>query len=394
MVNGLLKQAVARSLGQPYRVMVGFFLLGLMFGSWVPRIPAVKASIHLSSGTLGFELLAPALGAILAMIGAGALVATYGSRTVLRIATLLLAIPAVFIGLANTKSELFLALLVWGAGSGSADVALNSQGVLIQAVSEKLLMPTFHGMFSLGALFGGICGSFAAGFGMPVSLQLGITGFVVLVVGELTTFGMLAGSTPGIEKNKRFVRPDRQLLLLGLFGFAALVCEGAASDWSAVYLRIHLSVSAGVAGLAYVVFAVAMITMRLAGHRVIDRYGGKRMIVISSSFGAVFFAAGLAIDSVVSVLVGFAALGMGLACCAPLAIGAAGQRSESGPSVATVTTMSYFGLLAGPPVIGALAGALGLTKALYLVPLMAVVCAAIASFRNVNFGSKRSSSER
>ena len=386
-MNGLLNRTVARSPSQSQRLMIVFFLLGLMFGSWVPRIPAVKASLHLSSGTLGLELLAPALGAILAMVAAGAFVAIYGSRTVLRVAVVLLAVPAGFIGLSRTKTELFISLLVWGAGSGVADVALNSQGVMIQVLTGKLVMPKLHGVFSLGALVGGVTGSLAAGFGMPVSVQLGGAGLFVLIVGGLATVGMLGGASHVIEKTKRFVRPDRELLLLGVFGFASLMCEGASSDWSAVYLKINLGVSAGVAGLGYVGFAVAMISMRIAGDRLIDRYGGARVITVASSLGGVCFAAGLAIDTFSSLVIGFAVLGLGLACCAPLAISAAGQHVEPGPSVATVTTMSYFGFLAGPPLIGSLAGAFGLTDALYLIPAMAIVCAIVASSKVVTFRS-------
>jgi MFS family permease len=373
--------------------MAGFFLLGLMFGSWVPRIPAVKASLHLSSGALGIELLAPALGAILAMAVAGAFVAKHGSRSVLRAAVILLAVPAGFIGASRTKVELFITLLLWGAGSGSADVAMNSQGVLIQEVMGRPMMSKFHGMFSLGGLVGGLLGSFAAGTSVSVTIQLAVTGIVVLIVGELVTLGMLTRYSDRTKRYKRFVRPDQALILLGLLGFASLVCEGAASDWSAVFLKINLGVSSGIAGLGYVAFAVAMITMRLFGDRLIKRFGGSRLICTTCLFGAAVFAVCLVISTPLSLFIGFASLGVGMACCAPVAISAAGQHVDSGPSVATVTTMSYTGFLVGPPIIGAAAAAVGLRNALYIVPTMAALCAVVAGYGHLNFAAVGANSE-
>src|SRR5437660_50275 len=45
---------------------------------------------------------------------------------------------------------------------------------------------------------------------------------------------------------------------LGLLAFCCLVGEGAAADWSAVYLRDELATSAAFAATAYAVFSVAM----------------------------------------------------------------------------------------------------------------------------------------
>jgi len=78
-------------------------------------------------------------------------------------------------------------------------------------------------------------------------------------------------------------------------------------------------------------------------------------------------------------IAGFAVMGAGLAAVFPLALRAAGyDPGISGPAVAAVSSVGYTGLLTGPPVIGLLAEALGLTGALACVCGLLALAAALA----------------
>jgi hypothetical protein len=61
-------------------VTIVFGVLGLSTGTWAARIPAIKTALHLSPGVLGLTLLGPALGSVLAMPLAGAILATVPPR--------------------------------------------------------------------------------------------------------------------------------------------------------------------------------------------------------------------------------------------------------------------------------------------------------------------------
>jgi len=61
----------------------------------------------------------------------------------------------------------------------------------------------------------------------------------------------------------------RLVVALGVLGICALVGEGAAGDWSAVYLRDNLGTSAGFAALGFAAFSVTMTAGRLVGDRLI-----------------------------------------------------------------------------------------------------------------------------
>jgi len=349
-----------------------------MFGSWVPRIPTVKAALHLSAGQLGVALSAPALGAMIAMVGTGALIATHGSRSAVRAAMLAFAIPPAAIGLTRTLPELFAVLLLWGAGIGSLDVALNAQAVSLQDAFGRPIISTFHGMYSIGGLAGGGLGALAAAGRVPVTLDLGVTALLVLLIGEWATAGMLGDPARRRTSFRRFTRPDRQIALLAALGFAVLFCEGAASDWSAVYLRVTLGASAGVAGLGYVAFSIAMIGGRLTGDRLTKIFGGQRLCRWACLLAAAGCGAGLAVGTTASVIIAFGLLGAGVACGAPLVFSAAGQHEDPGPSVASVTTGSYVGFLVGPPIVGAVATVVSLRWALAVVPAAAFMAALMA----------------
>jgi hypothetical protein len=81
--------------------------------------------------------------------------------------------------------------------------------------------------------------------------------------------------------------------------------------------------------------------------------------------------------SVWLVLTGFALTGLGLANVFPVAIGRAGALGGPG-GVATASTLGYAGFLLGPPTIGFLADAFGLSVALTTVAILAAVAAVIA----------------
>jgi MFS family permease len=78
-----------------------------------------------------------------------------------------------------------------------------------------------------------------------------------------------------------------------------------------------------------------------------------------------------------ATILGFLITGLGLSNLVPIFISAAGasDAESAGPGVATVSTMGYLGLLAGPPVIGALSTLASLRVAFLPVILFGIVIA-------------------
>ena len=65
-------------------VALTFFLNGLVFSSWVSRIPEMRSSFGLSNGQLGLVLLSIAVGSVLALPTTGAAINAFGTVRVVR----------------------------------------------------------------------------------------------------------------------------------------------------------------------------------------------------------------------------------------------------------------------------------------------------------------------
>src|SRR5687767_7995696 len=83
--------------GARFAVSLLFLLNGILFATWVSRIPAIQAAFGLSHGALGLALLGMASGALVAMPAAGWLAHRFGSARVCAVSALLYAagLPAV-----------------------------------------------------------------------------------------------------------------------------------------------------------------------------------------------------------------------------------------------------------------------------------------------------------
>lgn len=358
-----------------------FLLFGFALGAWTATIPAIKAGLQIDDGQLSLALLGLAAGAMSGMQLAGRLVDRYGSARValpVALAEGLLLIPT---ALVSTLTGLAVALFVFGLGHGVLNIAMNGSGIEVQRAYGRPILSSFHAIYSvgglLGASFGGLCAW--AGF-RPVATFLAVT-----AIGALLTTGWAVSRLRVVARQSTVdaAAPPARLtgvVLLGGLVFAALVGEGAAADWSSVYLRDHLGSSAGFAAVAYAAFAAGMIASRIVGDRLALRLGPVRLVRLSGLVAAVGLGGALLIATPWAGVVGFACLGAGVACVAPLACAAAGARNpaRSGAALARVLAIGYAGFLAGPVLIGAASTVVGLPAALTIPVLLALVMALLA----------------
>jgi MFS family permease len=372
---------VTRSLRQArLAVSVAFLVNGFGFANWAARIPAVKDHVGLSTGALGVALLSSALGAVVAMPLAGALLVRFGSRTLTRLTLALFCVALPLPALAGSLPALMVALALLGMTTGSLDVSMNAQGVVIEQRYGRPLLAGLHGLWSLGSLVGAPIGGAAAGAGISPLVHLLTVAAVVLVAGMFVTRRLLPGGADHDRTASRFVRPTRALALLGAIAFCALLSEGAAYDWSTVYLRDSLGSSEGLAVSAYAAFALTMTVGRLVGDRLRARFGSRALLCSAALIAAAGLGAGLALRHTVAAVVGFAVLGAGLSCIVPIVFGAAGSAGglPSGPAIAVVSTVGYLGFIAGPPIIGGLGEITSLPVALSLVVALTALAGVMA----------------
>jgi fucose permease len=157
-----------------------------------------------------------------------------------------------------------------------------------------------------------------------------------------------------------------------------MLCEGAAADWSAVYLRGSAHLTAAVAGLGYTTFALTMAGVRLTGTRLLGRYRAERLLPVLALIGSAGMTVALASGSGALGLIGFACLGAGTALVVPTVFSAAGRLPglPPGVAIATASALGWIGFVCGPPLIGQLASIAGLRTALAVLPALALLVAA------------------
>jgi MFS family permease len=361
-------------------VLAVFFVNGVVIGSWVVRIPAIKERLGLGDGLLGVALLGAAVGALVAMPLVGALVSRFGSRRIVGTTALALSVSLLTPALAPSLLLLVPAVVVLGAANGGLDVAMNAQAVAVERGYGRPIMSSVHAAWSFGGLAGAALGGLLASRGiasLPHFAAVAILAAIVFVV----AYGFLLPSHADAsdEGTPAVARPTRALLGLGIISFCVLLGEGAMGDWSAVYLDDTLSTGPGFAAAGYAAFSLSMAFGRLFGDKLTELLGPTTLVRSCASIAAVGLGVALAAAQPLVALAGFACAGAGFSIIFPTALSAAGRTGgPTGPALAAVTTAAYTGFLVGPPFIGFLAELTGLGYALYLVVTLSAAVAILA----------------
>jgi MFS family permease len=357
------------------RVALAFLVNGALWGSWIGRIPAVANDLGLSEGELGRALVGMAVATVLTLPVAGGLTTRVGARAVTAGGAVVGAVGLTVVPLATDVATLFVTLFAMSVGGTAMDVAMNGQGVALERGYGRPIVVAFHGMWSVGGLLGTAAGGLTLRAGISTATHL------VLAAGVLAIAGVAAARTsPAAEvarggPARTFALPRGRLWLIGGIAFAAALAEGAAADWSGVYLERVVGTSASVAASGYVVFSLAMATARFLGDRVTARVGRRRAVRAGGSLAAAGFGLVIATATPAGTLVGLGLAGLGLAVAMPIAFTSAADvpGMAQGEAVAAVASVGYAGFLVGPPVIGYLAEAVGLRAALVAVVASALV---------------------
>ncbi|MFE9249165.1 MFS transporter [Streptomyces sp. NPDC007088] len=421
-MNKIGRARVVTSDGSPaslrrLRVAItAFFALdGFVFAGWVVRIPAIKEQTDASASALGLALLGVSLGGVITMALIGRACRHYGNHPVTVACAVLLSLAIALPPLTHSAWALGGVLLIFGAGYGGINVAMNSAAVDLVNVLHRPIMPSFHAAFSLGGMLG-------AGLGGLVASHLSPTRHLLLltVIGLLVTAAaspvLLSHRAPGTPEPRREAsagpgrtgtpvdvvatastardagtgtgRPDAPaaaparrnvgglLAILGLTALCSSYGEGAMADWGALHLHEDLDASAGTASAGYALFALAMTVGRLSGTRLLERVGATATVVGGSALAAAGMLLGALAPSLWAALVGFTLMGLGVANVFPVTIGRAGTLGGPG-GVATASTLGYGGMLLGPPAIGFMADWFSLPTALLSVAALAAVAAVI-----------------
>jgi fucose permease len=359
-------------------VCVVFFILGFVFGNWVSRIPDIKEALELSKSQLSIALLMIPLGGLCSMQIMSRIISVYGVGKATGIATLLYCGSILIPGWAPSYPLLVIATFFFGAGFGIVDVGMNANANVVELRHNTLIMSRCHALFSLGSMVGGAIGSVVESLAIDPSLHFTIVGLVSGIV-SLVIMGWLIEGKAKVdsdedeqtEQTNSFVLPSQVLLGLGILFLCVMFSEGAIADWSAIYFREYLGVSAGLDTFGFVMFYSAHVAGRLLGDWIVEIFGNRNVTLVGSSLAAIGISMTLLTGHYQVAILGLACMGLGLSSLGPIIFRIAGSALEgnSEKNIAFVAMIGYFGFLSGPPFIGFAAGAVGLHNALFIICL-------------------------
>ncbi|GAA1265707.1 MFS transporter [Sphaerisporangium rubeum] len=379
--------------------VAGLFLTnGAVLANVIPRYPQIKAELGLSNAVFGTAVAALPLGSLLAGLFAAAVIRRFRSSRVAAYGMVVFAVVMLVIPFVPHWVAFAAVLFVVGALDAVIDVAQNTHGLRVQRIYGRSIVNSLHGLWSVGAVLGGLMGSAAAGLRVPLSLHLAVSGVLFSAVALVAYRFMLpgpdeaggggrkaeaGGEGSALRRMRRRIFGGGavgMLAALGVIAACGAIVEDAGASWGAIYLSGDLRADAATAGLAFVAFQVAMTVGRLSGDRVVDRFGQRAVVRGGGVLAAVGMGGALAVPSVGTTLAGFAFAGLGVATLVPAAMHTADELPGLAPGTG-LTIVSWLlraGFLLSPPLVGAVADLVGLRFGLLSVVLAGAVTAVLA----------------
>ncbi|MFN8517802.1 MAG: MFS transporter [Chloroflexota bacterium] len=338
------------------------------------RMPAIRDQAGLDAPSLGLALGAYALSLLVGTRVGGRLIARFGDRPVLRVGSPLLCLALVPVGFASSLLTLALPLVALGLLAGAMDVAMNAYGVALERRMGRPILSGLHGAWSAGMLVSGAIALLAVANGVSPAAQFVVLGLgcaaasLVLLRGLEDVPVEQARPGSGAPVDVRWVLLPT--LVLGFIGFGSFVVEGAVMDWGQIYLRDVADAAAELAAVAYMANALGMLVSRLLGDRTVVAVGPVALVRWSCVAAALSLAVVVARPDPALAVLAYAVIGLAVGPIFPVAISAAGATGRSSSfTLGWVVTMAYLGSVAGPMLIGFVAGATSLRGA-FLIPIV------------------------
>ncbi|AFM17495.1 arabinose efflux permease family protein [Mycolicibacterium chubuense NBB4] len=364
-----------------------FFTNGALFANLLPRYPEIKADLAMSNAGYGGAIASFSAGALLAGLSAAALIRRFDSARVALATTVALAVFIVCAALAPAPLLFAAALFIAGAADAITDVAQNVNGLRLQRSYGRSIINSLHAVWAMGAILGGLMGAAAIALHVPRAVHLGVAAAVFCGVVAVAYPHLLHGPDHDDHPAARHPAgvgpgPLVYLSLLALVGIAiaGATVEDAGSSWATLYLRDSLGAPGPLAVLGYVALVGFMFVGRLAGDRLVDRFGERAVARTGGFITVAGMGAALAMPSVPGTIAGFAAAGLGVATAVPAAMRAADELPglRAGTGLTALTWLMRLGFLGAPLIVGVVADATSLRVGLLSVPVAGLALLALA----------------
>lgn len=322
----------------------------------------------------------------------------------IRIALGMLVVSGLFLAFTPAASEsarlpLFCAaILIYGLSVGSIDATTNMQAVAIQRRYGRVILNSFHAVWSAGAIVGSLVvslGQWAAGkmgFGPTadgdpylyqrymwtmVTLILLLTIVIFIISPKMLKYGHEEDETSA-EVKKKFHPPMKIFAALCAAMVFFYTIDFGIQNWSAVFLTDIEHADKAIAPLGLSCYMVLGMIARIVADRLARRFGESRTLFVASIISLIGMVIVLLAKSPVVAVVGFAIVGCGVPITAPLCFSTAGYlvpMEQLDEAIGRLNLFNYIGTLLGGGVVGLISqGNMKVAMIFPLVMCVALVC--------------------
>lgn len=358
----------------------GFLTQGLILLSLTTRLPDFQDKWDLSDVTLSLILLMMILLAGVGSVVAETLAKRRDSALLLRVGLVIVGVSVAVLCLAPTSAVFISGIAGYGVGLGMVDASTNMQAVAIEHRYERPILPSFHGAWTLGGVIG------AAFTFATTDLPLAATAAVAVLPLAVAFAPFLPRDHGPTELPTEVAVPWRPILLVGLAMVLFYMVDTAVQTWGPLFLDHTFTTPERYVSLAALGYLLASGTVRLAGDRIVARYGAVAVLRVGALIGSAALVVVVFSPTWQVAVLGFTILGAGVAVVAPLSFSAAARiaggegfepavrQARVDAVIARFNQFNYVGALLGSVMTGLVgSGSLRIGFAVPMVLVLGIV---------------------
>ena len=365
---------------EQYAARMAFFIPGFAISTWAPMIPMIKERLHIEADILGLLLLCIGISAFIVIPIGGILGKKFGCKKVMMTTGCIFAVALVALSCLPNIWSYAICLVLVGAIMGCTEVCMNINAVVVEKLSQKRMMSSMHGFWSVGCFCSAGLFSILAKIGLDVFFIAIIHCLIILAI--VFIFGRYFLDYKSASSESAIAIPKGIVILFGILAGVSFLGEGAVMDWGGVFLTEAKDVELSLAGIGYAVFSVAMLIMRLIGDKIVQFLGEEKAVVLGSSLAGIGFLWIIIIDNFYLMLFGFVLLGLGAANIVPVLYSLLQYQKDMpiNAAVTAVTCMGYMGVILGPAILGFIAQGIGIVSVFYLLMILFIMQVVVSKY--------------
>jgi len=392
------KKSFFGSLNRNDRYMIGnLFFLYLIQGVYVILIgsilPMIKEEYGLSYQIGGYLISAHSTGNIVAGLFAGLIPLMIGIKNSLMILNLLPYIGFIIALVTGNPLLLIFAFLLTGLGRGSIS-NYNNQAVSTLSGGNSSPLNALHGFFSIGAVTAPLIAlactrNNSSGWRLTVYIILGL-GIISVVTSSFMKMDSVTYSRSESQKNAfGFLKEGLFWYTIGIM-FLYLCIEASVMGWMVTYYEESGILASGASQLLTSLLWVTILIGRFGCSAIGGRTSSVKIIRVLSTGILLFLCLVLMAGRLPLMLLGTIGLGLSLSGMYGTTVSNAGDVFGRYPlAMGIFVTLSGFGSIITPSVIGTIAEYTGIRVSMRVLLVPAVVLLIMAVFNKGAEGNKK-----